>query len=312
MHLSTRLNTQATDNLISRRRFLQGVAAVSLGPLGRAFQIPSQISVTDLGGLFLFQGAGCNVVAMRGEDGALMIDGGLAANADALLKAVKERTGNNRINTLINTHWHPEQTGSNEAVGRDGGVIIAHEKTRMYLSNTVSSVTFEGRLAPLPQVARPNKTTQQDGSLKIGGHQVDYGYLPQAHTDGDLFVHFPDLNVLVGGGVVSGEKWPLLDYRNGAWFGGRVRAFERLAGIVKPDTKVVPANGRLMTGAEIMHHRDIYDELFKTMIAYMNMGMGAEDVVVRNPLKQYQSELGDPSAFLDGAYRSMLIAYVPD
>jgi cyclase len=309
MNPSTRLNTQATDNLISRRRFLQGVAAMSLG---RAFQIPSQISVTDLGGLFLFQGAGCNVIALRGEDGALMIDGGLAANSDALLKAVKERTGNNRINTLINTHWHPEQTGSNEAVGRDGGVIIAHEKTRMYLSSTVTSVTFEGRLAPLPQGARPNKTTQQDGSLKFGGHQVDYGYLPQAHTDGDLFVHLPDLNVLVGGGVVSGEKWPLLDYRNGAWFGGRVRALERLAGIVKPDTKVVPANGRLMTGAEIMHHRDIYDELFKTMIAYMNMGMGAEDVVVRNPLKQYQSELGDPSAFLDGAYRSMLIAYVPD
>jgi hypothetical protein len=74
----------------------------------------------------------------------------------------------------------------------------------------------------------------------------------------------------------------------------------------------VPANGRLMTGADIIRHRDIYDELFKTMIAYMNMGMGAEDVVVRNPLKQYQSEMGDPSAFLDGAYRSMLIAYVPD
>jgi hypothetical protein len=34
--------------------------------------------------------------------------------------------------------------------------------------------------------------------------------------------------------------------------------------------------------------------------------------VVRNPLKQYQPEFGDPSKFLDGAYRSMLIAYVPD
>jgi hypothetical protein len=48
------------------------------------------------------------------------------------------------------------------------------------------------------------------------------------------------------------------------------------------------------------------------MIGYMNMGLGAEDVVERNPLEQYETELGDPSAFLDGAYRSMLIAYVPD
>src|SRR5215467_10439945 len=309
---STRLNTQATENLISRRHFLQGVAAVSFGSLGRALQIPSQISVTDLGGLFLFQGAGCNVIAMRGEDGALMIDGGLAANADALLKAVKERTGNSRVQTLINTHWHPEQTGANEAVGRDGGVIIAHEKTRMYLSNTVTSVTFEGRLAPLPQIARPNKTTLQDGSLKFAGHQVDYGYLPQAHTDGDLFVHFPEMNVLAGGGVVSGEQWPLLDYRNGAWFGGRVRAYERLAKLVRPDTRVVPANGRLITARDIVLQNDIYQKLFVDMIAYMNMGLGPEDAAERNALKPYQSEFGDASAFLYGAYRSMLIAYVPD
>ena len=260
----------------------------------------------------LFQGAGCNVIAMHGEDGALMIDGGLAANADALLQAVKERAGNSRIHTLINTHWHPEQTGSNEAVGRDGGIIIAHEKTQMYLSNTVASVTFQGRLAPLPQVARPNKTTHEGGSLKFAGRQVDYAYLPAAHTDGDLYVHFPELNVLVGGGVVSGEQWPILDYSNGAWMGGRVRAYERLANLVRPDTRVVPANGRLITGSDIVRQRDIYQKLFVDMIGYMNMGLGPEDVVVRNPLKQYEAEFGDPSAFLYGAYRSMLIAYVPD
>src|SRR5262245_45779405 len=269
---STRLNTQATENLISRRRFLQGVAAV---PFLSRLQTSPQISVTDLGGLTLFQGAGCNVIAMRGEDGALMIDGGLAANANALLKAVKEKTGNNRVHTLINTHWHPEQTGSNEAVGRDGGVIIAHEKTRMYLSSAVTSITFEGRFGPLPEVARPNKTTLEGGSLKFAGQQVDYSYLPQAHTDGDLYVHFPQLNVLVGGGVVSGEQWPLLDYRNGAWLGGRVRAYERLAQLVRPDTRVVPAQGRVITGSDIVRHRDIYQELFRTMIDYMNMGMGA-------------------------------------
>ena len=122
-----------------------------------AQQISPRISTTDLGGVTLLQGAGCNVIAMPGKDGALMIDGGLAANADALLAAVRNATGSSRIHTLINTHWHPEQTGANEAVGRDGGVIFAHEKTRMSLSNTVYSVTFKGRRPPLPQAARPNQ-----------------------------------------------------------------------------------------------------------------------------------------------------------
>jgi glyoxylase-like metal-dependent hydrolase (beta-lactamase superfamily II) len=249
---------------------------------------------------------------MHGEDGALMIDGGLAANADALLMAVRNVTGTRRVHTLINTHWHPEQTGANEAVGRSGGVIFAHEKTRTYLSNRVTSVTFEGHRDPLPKVARPNQITRGDGSLQFAGRHIDYGYMPAAHTDGDLFVHFPEMNVLVAGGVVSGEEWPLLDYRNGAWLGGRVRALERLAELVKPDTRVVPARGRLMTGSDLVRHRGMYQELYVTMIGYLNMGLGPEDAVERNPLKSYEAEFGNPSVFVYGALRSMLLAYVPD
>jgi glyoxylase-like metal-dependent hydrolase (beta-lactamase superfamily II) len=270
------------------------------------------IATTDLGGLTLLQVAGCNVLAMHGDDGALMIDGGPRASADALVRAVLAATRNDRVKMLINTHWHPEQTGANEIVGRAGGVILAHEKTQIFLSHAVYAETYESPREPLPEVARPNKTARGDGSFEFAARKIDYGYLPAAHTDGDLFIHFPQLNVLAAGGVVSGENWPLLDWRNGAWYGGRVRALERLAGLVKPDTRVVPAQGRLLTGRDVAHQRDIYDELFVTMIGYMNMGLGAEDVVVRNPLKKYESELGDPSAFLDGAYRSMQIAYVPD
>jgi glyoxylase-like metal-dependent hydrolase (beta-lactamase superfamily II) len=68
-----------------------------------------------------------------------------------VLAAVKSATRNSRVHTLINTHGHQEQVGANEAVGRDGGVIFAHEKTLKYLSNTVDSVTFKGRRAPAAQ-----------------------------------------------------------------------------------------------------------------------------------------------------------------
>src|SRR5688572_28751340 len=302
---------------LSRRRFLHAGAAALGGVLlpsqpAIARQASARISTIDLGGATLLQGAGCNVIAMPGPDGAMMIDGGLAANAEALLAAVRDVTRASRIHTLINTHGHPEQTGANEAVGRSGGVIFAHEKTKKYLSNTVYSVTLEGRRRPLPEPARPTKTTRGDGSMEFAGRKIDYGYMPAGHTDGDLYVHVPEMNLLVVGGVVSAEQWPLLDYRDGAWLGGRVRALERLADVVKPDTRVVPAHGRVMTGTEIVRHRDIYQKLFLTMIEYMNKGFGPEDAVQRNPLKEYQAEFGDPSAFLYGVMRSMQIAYVPD
>ena len=304
--------------MLSRRSFIGAGAGIIGGALLpglalRAQQSAASVTTTDLGGgLFLFGGAGCNVIALRGDDGALLVDGGLAANAEALLRAVYAATGATRVNTLIDTHWHPEAVGANELVGRAGGKIFAHEKTAMYLSNRVSSVAFEGKRDPLPEAARPSETTRGEGSLTFAGHRIAYGYLPAAHTDGDLFVHFADLNVMAVGGVISAQAWPLLDYRNGAWLGGRVRAVERLASLVKPDTRVVPADGRMMTGRDVMRQREIYDELFVTMVNFMNKGYGAEDVVRDNPLKEHQAELGDPSAFLDGAYRSMLIAYVPD
>ncbi len=305
-----------TGALISRRSFVHLGAASLAGallPASVSAQQTPRITTTDLGGATLLQGAGCNVVALAGPEGALMIDGGLAANAEALLAAVRKVTGASRINTLINTHWHPEQTGANEAVGQGGGVIFAHEKTKLLLSNTVyNAVGLKTRVPPLPQTGRPTKTTRGDGSMEFAGQPIEYGYMPAAHTDGDLFVSLQKLNVLIVGGVVSAEEWPLLDYLNGAWLGGRVRALERLADLVKPDTRVVPARGRTMTGREIVRHRDMYQQLFVTMIGYLNKGFGPEDAVKANPLAAYEGEFGDASEFEYGALRSMMIAYVPD
>jgi glyoxylase-like metal-dependent hydrolase (beta-lactamase superfamily II) len=314
-----------TSNSLTRRHFLQGglkvlVAASAAGVLAppRAFAAPAaaitttQLTPKEMGGLTLFQGAGCNVVALPGPEGALMIDGGLAANSKVLLRAVTAATGTRRVDTLINTHWHPEQTGSNEAVGREGGLIISHEVTRLYEGRKATSTCYEGAYGPLPVKARAGKTTRDAGSLEFAGQHIDYGYLPASHTDGDLYVHFPELDVLVAGGPVAGGRWPLLDTHNGGWLGGLVRAYEKLATVVKADTRVVTADGKLLTGADITRHRDIYQKLFKQMFEYFNHGYGPSDAAAARPLKEYEDELGDASAFLAGSYRSILQAYVPD
>ena len=292
---------------------LAAFAKATAGEPVLAFAQNARITTTDLGGAWLFQGAGGNVVALPGPEGALMVDGGRAANAEALLAAVRTATGASRIHTLINTHWHPDQTGANDAVARAGGVIVAHEKTKLLLSNTVyNAIGIKERVAALPAAARPAKTVRLNGSIEFPGQQIDYGYMPAAHTDGDVYVHIPKLNLLVVGGVLSAEEWPLLDYKNGAWFGGRVRAAEALADLVRPDTRVVPAVGRMMTGKEVVRQRDIYQKLFTTMIGYLNKGFGPEDAARENPLKEYEKEFGDARQFEYDALRSMMIAYVPD
>jgi len=324
----------------SRRTFLRdsahalGAASI-LGAMPPAFAASGgrkprasarDIVVKDVAGLALLSGAGCNVVALGGPSGALMIDGGLAMNSTVLLKAVADATRTRRVETLINTHWHPEQTGSNETVGMAGGTLVAHEVSRLALGRAERSPLFEGSFGPLPDKARPTKTTYNSGTLQFAGEAVDYRYLPGAHTNGDLFVHFPRRNVIVAGGPVGSDSWPVIDYLNGGFMHGFVRAYEILCEVAKPDTVIIPANGPTLTGADLMHQKDAYWSLFRQFFILFNKGAGPQDVVQYNagmefksvtpvvaerPLKELSARMGDPAQFLEYAYRSTQLATIP-
>ncbi|MEX2367806.1 MAG: MBL fold metallo-hydrolase [Pseudohongiellaceae bacterium] len=306
----------------TRRNFLNtGTKILSAATLGSAFTslAPAQpadneITRIDLGYAWVLQGAGGNVFTFPGmsEDGALMVDGGLAEHSDALLAAVSDVTGQNRVHTLFNTHFHPEQTGSNERVGAEGGTIIAHENTRMCLQNALLSSTYEGRYGPLTDKGIPTQVISGDGSMKFAGQQIIHGYLPAAHTNGDIFLYFPMLDTLVAGGPVTVAQWPLPDIRQGAWMGGLLRAYEKLSTVVSADTVVIPAHGPITNGTQIMRMRAMYTNLHLDLAEELNKGMGPDDVVTMGFLDSYMDEFGDPTTFLDLAHRSLQLAYVPD
>lgn len=311
-------------------------AQASQGEAGRAVArsiAARDLKVIDVAGLSVLQGAGCNVVALGGPEGALMIDGGLAANSAVLLAALHGAVRTERVHTLINTHWHPEQTGSNEAVGRAGGTIIAHEVTKLALGAALGnrSAMYEGSYGPLAKEGLPGVTTYNTGSLQFAGEQVDYRYLPGAHTNGDLLVHFPRRNVIVAGGPVGSDRWPVIDYMNGGFMHGFMRSYEILTEMVRPDTIVIPADGPTLTGADVVKQKDVYWDLFKQFFALFNRGFGPKDVALYNagvdymgvgqvtvdrPLKREPGQslvkqLGDPAQFLEHAYRSTQLATIP-
>lgn len=306
----------------SRRHFLLtgtralGAAALggTLAPLAPAQQAGGDITRIDLGYAWVLQGAGGNVFTIPGmnEDGCLMVDGGLAAHSGALLDAVFDITGQDRVHTLINTHFHPEQTGSNERAGMDGARIFAHENTRICLENAVLSANFEGRYGPLLEPGIPNEVTRGNGTMKFAGQEIIYGYLPAAHTNGDLFLYFPMLDTLVAGGPVTAGQWPILDIRQGAWMGGLLRAYETLSDVVSADTVVVPAHGPIISGTDVLRMRAMFTLIHLKLAEELNKGMGPDDILAMGLFKEYEDEFGDNSRFLDHAHRSLQLAYVPD
>ena len=115
---------------------------------------------------------------------------------------------------------------------------------------------------PRPKAAHPTETFYGDGSTNAGGERIDYGYLLEAHTSGDIYVFFRDSNVLAVGDVASPVQDPSLDYFTGAWIGGRFDALDRLVELAKDDTRIVPGFGPAMTRAELKAERDMMKTIY--------------------------------------------------
>src|ERR1051325_10979029 len=113
---------------MERRHFLAAGIALAFTPVSRVFAQGAGVQkLAD--DLYIISLPGeANVVAHTSAEGVTLVDGASAAATDALLKAVAALPGGapgNVVQTLFNTHWHPEQTGLNETIGKAGKTIIA-------------------------------------------------------------------------------------------------------------------------------------------------------------------------------------------
>jgi glyoxylase-like metal-dependent hydrolase (beta-lactamase superfamily II) len=271
----------------------------------------AKITPTQLGdNLFLLNGAGENVVAFTAADGVVMVDGGLAQNAAALAQAVAALPGSKPVRTLFNTHWHPEQTGSNESLGMAGVTIIAQENTRLWLTQNITWPWNGQKFKKLSKIAQPNKTFYDKGVLESG---VRYGYISDAaHTDGDLYVYFPTQNILAVGGAAYGAGWPVVDWWTGGWIGGIVGGLQRIQTVANKDTKIVPAYGPVLSFADITAQVDMYGNINDRLNKMLNKGHSPSEAVEAKPAKEYEAKMGNPDEFIRRAFESQWAYLSPD
>jgi glyoxylase-like metal-dependent hydrolase (beta-lactamase superfamily II) len=251
-----------------------------------------------------------NVVAQTTGGGVLLVDGCSGTGSAALMKAVADLPGGGPVHTLFNTHWHPEQTGSNELIGKAGVTIIAQENTRLWLATDVTWPWNGKRFTRLPKVAQPNKTFYDTGALESG---TRYGYIPDcAHTDGDLYVHFPKQNVLAVGDVISGQGWPVVDWTTGGWIGGIVGGMQRVLTLVNEDTRIVPGRGPVLTLADLKVQFDMYQAIYERLSKLLNSGRGPTEAVEAKPTKEFDAKMGNPDEFVRRAFESLWAYVTPD
>jgi cyclase len=316
---------------ITRRHILKGAlggaAGLMLGAPVRtlsAAQTPASGAANTLrlaDDLFVISIPGeANVVAQTGASGVLLVDGASANASETLTKAVALLPGGGPVHTLFNTHWHPEQTGLNEQVGKAGKTIVAHENTRLWLTTDVTWSWNGQRFKRLPKVAQPNKTFYTTGKLDskerregVPVDSVQYGYIPDAaHTDGDMYVYFPQQNVLAVGDVISNQGWPVVDWQTGGWIGGIAGALQRVQSLVNEQTRIVAGRGPVLGLTELKAHADMYATIYTRLTALLNKGRGPTEAVEARPTKEFDERMGNPDEFVRRAFESLWAYLSPD
>ena len=294
--------------MADRRHFLKSAAgALALCAAPRV--LPAQTtpggvrSLTDT--LVVLDGGGANLVALSTDNGLVLVDSGPLESAGQITAGLRNVAAGARVGTLFNTHYHADQTGNNEVFAATGANIIAHERTRQWMSADYW-VPVEDRFETArPRAARPTETFQTTGSLDAGVEQIDYGYLQLAHTSGDIYVFFKTSNVVAVGDVASPLQDPAFDYYTGGWIGGCVDAMDLILGLGNEQTRIVPAYGPVMTRAEFRAERDMMEEMRERLFTEVREGKGPEAMLEDGLLDGLPRTWNDPYKFLYDAAKGL-------
>jgi glyoxylase-like metal-dependent hydrolase (beta-lactamase superfamily II) len=299
---------------------LAGAAGLTIASRASSFFAQggtTPISVTKIDQDFsLISGAGNNIVLLTTSDGTLLIDSGLADRSSDLLKIVAEQTGGKPVQVLFNSHWHLESTGGNDALVKANNAvkIVAHENTRLWMTTEFHVQWQDRTYKPRARQAQPTETFYTTGKMTFGKHEIQYGYLGQAHTDGDIYLLFPQSNILFAGDIFTVGKYPILDWSTGGWIGARGlppkppavfvgrRADELLLSLTDAQTKVIPASGPVQSQADLKELAEMMETLRGRFYDFIGKGMTPADMYRAAPTKEFDAKWGDPKQFIANVY----------
>jgi glyoxylase-like metal-dependent hydrolase (beta-lactamase superfamily II) len=196
-----------------------------------------------------------NVTLVLGDGEALVVDTlSTAAQAAELVTAARVLTP--APLTVVNTHHHFDHCFGNATVAADQHrPVYAHQTTVRLLREHTAACRREAYDEMLPadpglaaELARttilaPTHAVHQESTVDLGGRTVVLRHLGRGHTEGDLVVQVPDVDVLVTGDLIEESGPPAFEDAYPLEWVETVAALLRLT---TPGTVVVPGHGAVV------------------------------------------------------------------
>jgi len=279
---------------------------------------PANSEITTLhvqGNVYMLQGAGGNVAVQIGDMGVVVVDTGLAQNADKLIAAIR-KLSDKPIQYIINTHMHPDHTGGNDAVRRAGvtitganvagnltdatagAQIIAHEN----VLNRMSAPTGQQASAPFGAWPTITYVTGQN-ELHFNDEPIEARWQPNAHTDGDSLVVFRRSDVVATGDIFVTTSYPFIDLERGGTIQGEIDALNNILDIAIPKheeeggTYIIPGHGRICDEYDVLEFRDMVTIIRDRIQNGIKKGMTLDQIKAAGWTKDYDARWSAKQGF---------------
>jgi len=290
------------------KHFILALAALSILPHSANAQ--SDIIITKVSDSIhmLVSPDGGNVTASVGEDGTFIIDDNLPGRSEPLMNAIKSIKDQD-IKFVLNTHYHNDHTGTNEAFGENGAIIVAHDNVRTRLSNKQVIEFFDKTIEPLSKEGLPIVTFSSDMGIHYNNNDIEIIHVPNAHTDGDAIAYFKQENVITTGDALFNGIYPFIDVEHGGTIKGMIAAQDKILELADDQTSIIPGHGPLTNKAEIKEYQNALISITANVEAAIKGGKSLEDIQAMKPTQEFDEKLGGgfikPDVFVSFIYNSL-------
>jgi len=249
--------------------------------------------------LTLLAGPGGNVVVLHGAEGMVLVDTFVAPAWPRLQESLKGLSGA-PVKLVIDTHWHFDHTDNNAPLRAGGATLVAHENTKLRMTQPHHLAVLELDFPPSPAAALPQRVFQDAYKLEANGERVTASHVPPAHTDSDVVVRFEKANVLHTGDVFFNGRYPFIDGSTGGRIDGMIEGVGRLLSLAEADTKIVPGHGPLGTKADLVKYRDMLSTAADRVRNLKASGKSLEESIAAKPFVDLEADWGKGTFNGDG------------
>jgi cyclase len=253
--------------------------------------------------IYMLEGSGGNIGVLAGKDGIILIDDQFAPLTEKIKKALSQ-IGNQPIRFVINTHFHFDHTGGNENLGGEGAIIVAHENSRRRLNVPQLMDSTKSKSDPIPYNSLPKVTFTDSVTFHMNGQTINVFYAKNAHTDGDVIIHFKEANVFHGGDVFVRYGFPYIDQQNGGSIEGMIKAVDKFISITNDRSVIIPGHGAISSRKDLIDFRTMLVTVRDRVAKLMKEGKTLQQIIDEDPLKGY-TVVFDKSFFIEAIYNSI-------